>query len=206
MHQPGADAPPTHHTALRLPSPTPLSSRAPAFPQAADIVCTDGSLKKSAPHCGCGVFTASKPGTNTNFQFTGEQTIMRAELTAISFALGRVPPAENVTIATDSLSSLQAIRKALNKPHRVARHRSAKLLMQIVQQLQRRHAAGGQTHLCKVLAHSAINGNEEADTLAKRAVDGDCTIPTVDNPPEVTYRFDWQTKTSDVACQAAHGR
>jgi ribonuclease HI len=176
-----------------------LSERAPAFdfPHAADIIYTDGSLKKNAPHCGCGVFTASSSGTNASFQFTGDQTIQRAELTAISYALGRAASAEDVTIATDSLASLQAIRKALNKPHRVTRHRSAKLLQQIAQQLQRRHTAGGKTHLCKVKSHSDIKGNEEADTLAKSAVDGDCTIPTVDNPQEITHRFEWQAKTAD---------
>jgi ribonuclease HI len=193
---PAVDAQPTHHAAPRLPSLEPLSERAPAFPHAAGIIYTDGSLKKNAPHCGCGVFTASSPGTNASFQFTGEQTIMRAELSAIAFALGRAAPADDVTIATDSLSSLQAIRKALNKPHRITRHRSAKLLQQIAQLLQRRHAAGGKTHLCKVKSHSDIKGNEEADTLAKSAVDGDCTIPTVDNPQEITHRFDWQTRTA----------
>ena len=34
---------------------------------------------------------------------------------------------ENLTIATDSLSSLKAQRKTLNKPHRAAQHRSEQL-------------------------------------------------------------------------------
>jgi hypothetical protein len=97
----------------------PLSGRAPAFPQAADIVYIGGSLKKSAPHCGCGVFTASKPSTNTSFQFTGEQTIAHAELTANSFALGRAPP---INQSNQSITDTRA-------EHRVDTRRVATMLL-----------------------------------------------------------------------------
>ena len=171
----------------------PLHSRQPAFTHAADVIYTDGSLKKGSPACGCGAYRASQPGYSASFHFSGEQTIMRAELSAISYALSSVPLTESITIATDSLSSLQAIRKTLNRPHRVADHRHEHLLRKIARQLQARNTAGSTTRLCKVRAHTGIVGNEAADKLAKAAVEDNCSAPEVSNPREAVHRFAWAT-------------
>ena len=101
-----APAPPPPPPRAPWPQPVPLQSRTPRFPNAADVVYTDGSKKQK---CGCGVYCAAQPASNASFRFTGDQTVLRAELTAISYALHAHDLRTALTLATDSLTSLQLV-------------------------------------------------------------------------------------------------
>ena len=72
-----------------------------------------------APVAGCGIHFASGGTTadgqpamrpDISFRFDGDNTIMRAELAAIHQALKEEEHSPDLTIATDSLSSLYLIR------------------------------------------------------------------------------------------------
>ncbi len=85
---------------------------------------------------------------------------MRAELMAIDYAIERTT-SDLLVIATDSLSSLQALLKTIRRPHFTTRHRHARLLQSIVARLKARDDASLHTIvLLKVRAHSGVNGNE----------------------------------------------
>ena len=68
-----------------------------------------------------------------------------------------------LTIATDSQSSLFLIRKTLLRPHLTRNHRHGALLSAIAVLLQARHDAHHTTRFIKVRSHSGIAGNEVAD-------------------------------------------
>ena len=88
--------------------------------------------------------------------------------------------------------------KTLAKPHLTTQHRHARLLEDIIAMLKRRDAAGAATTLLKVRAHIGIDGNEEADKLAKEAGDDeDDATPEVATPEEEHARFGWQTTDAD---------
>ena len=93
----------------------------------------------------------------------------RAELVAIMVALEAHPDSDDLTIYTDSLGSLQNIRKQIDHPTRLRECKHQKLLEDIVARLGARAMAGSQTHLYKVRSHTGIKGNDEADRLAKDA-------------------------------------
>jgi ribonuclease HI len=151
----------------------------------ADFRCvyTDGSKMDDHPCCGSGVYDAFT-NTGHSYRFSGEQTVPRAELAAIHSALS-LHPAANLLLATDSLTSLQLIARAIERPHTVSRHRHAALLVDIVSLIIARSAAGQRTQLRKVLAHSGVSGNEKADALAKAAVIGEEYFVELDLPPEL---------------------
>ncbi len=102
-----------------------MHARVPAFPDAASVVYTDGSQTKAEPKSGCGVYCRAAPALRHSFQFTGEQTIMRAELSAIYHALLHAAADRDLTIATDSLSSLRCRPCAKRSPARTARATTA---------------------------------------------------------------------------------
>jgi ribonuclease HI len=182
-----------------------LSAHALAFAASAQLVYTDGSQLKDNDDgaCGCGVYApplasllaAGIGPQRVAFRFAGDQTVMRAELMAIDYALEHVA-SNDLIIATDSLSSLQALLKTTRRPHLTARHRHARLLQSIVARLKARDDASQHTMLVKVRAHSSINGNEEADKLAKAAANDECTISEVASPTEHTTMFNGQTADS----------
>ena len=77
----------------------------------------------------------------------------------------------NMTILTDSLTSLHLIRKAMRSPMQIAGHKHEDLLDAIVDALIHRSDAQLSTHIGKVRAHIGIHGNEMADQGANQACD-----------------------------------
>jgi ribonuclease HI len=159
-----------------------------AYP-AGGIYYTDGS--SIAPPgtdkkvCGSGIYRAEThshvdAGWRLDPGGVGDtNTIQRAELVPIHYVLAYLAtPDENVTIATDSLCSLRVIHKALRRPHTLQHHKHRALAEAIAERLQERKQAGGHTALIKVKAHSGIQGNEQADKLAKTAAEYCAGLPT----------------------------
>ena len=97
------------------------------------------------------------------------RTNNRAELSAIHMALAHTNQELPVTIYTDSLASLCAIRKHLYTPHLTQTHKHKGLLEEICSHLRRRVELNTPTYLHKVRSHTGIRGNDEADRMAKEA-------------------------------------
>ena len=100
-------------------------------------------------------------------------TITRAELSAISIALTGEdrsdPPHTNVTIITDSLTSLHLICKAMRRSMQLAGHKHIAPLDAIVEVLIHRSNARHRAHIEQVRAHIGIHRNEIADKGANQA-------------------------------------
>ncbi len=157
-----------------------------------DFIYTDGSaLKKPAagePGIGAAVHVPAKveahqPNTTINVNcayrshgtnLTCFNTISRAELAAIHVAAETTgltsTPDGTIHIATDSLGSMYAIKKAIMRPQDITEHRHQHLLQSIVKAIER---APGVVHFWKVKSHIGIVGNEEADVAAVAVAKGE---------------------------------
>ena len=144
---------------------------------------TDGSSMKGADGSSCigaGVYNATT-GECTRINPGGRgssYTNNRAELVAALVAMEGHPAETDLTIYTDSLCSIQNIRKMLDKPHLMQESKHRELVEKLVQTLAQRAMAGGHTYLKKVRSHTGIHGNDEADRLAKEATDSNMPIDT----------------------------
>ena len=120
---------------------------------------------------------------------TYTNTINRAELSAILHALTHHEvgdPWEELHIYTDSLCSIYMIRRILDTPWTLRESKHYDLLRRILDALHTRAQAGGHTHIYKVKSHNGVEGNEKADTGAKKAAlePDSCTIVEgADNDP-----------------------
>ena len=76
---------------------------------------------------------------------------------------------DDVTILTDSMTSLHLIRKAIRSPMRLQDNKHHELLEEIVNILIERSEANLRTTIGKVKAHVGIHGNEQADKGAVQA-------------------------------------
>jgi ribonuclease HI len=146
----------------------------PLQPQTGFQIYTDGSQLKNrdgTTSLGAGMHNATT-GQNVRINPGGldsTYTNNRAELVAIMVALATHPDDADLTIYTDSLGSLQNIRKQIDHPSRLRECKHQKLLEDIVARLGARAMGGSQTHLYKVRSHTGIKGNDAADRLAKEA-------------------------------------
>ena len=150
------------------------ASQPPAYPEAANILYTDGSAATGleGQSIGAGVYCRA-PDLQLAVDPCGisaTNTITRAELTAI-FAALQQRPAGDCTIATDSLASMFSINRALRRPASCTESPHQALLLQISQLMLSRSQHGLRTNIIKVKAHVGIQGNEEADRLANIARD-----------------------------------
>ena len=96
-------------------------------------------------------------------------TINRAELSAIHMALRTFPVNQQLQIYTDSLCSMQLIRKVLYNPRACKLHVHGHILMDIRDAIVTRAHEGETIYFDKVKSHTGIQGNEIADQAAKAA-------------------------------------
>ena len=121
---------------------SPLQARTKAFGPDTSVIFTDGSVIKGKP-AGAGIHAPDGSQPDASFRFSGDQTVLRAELAAIDIALARAASnPKTVVIATDSLTSLQLITKAIHAPHQIKHHRHRKLLESVKVKLVLRNTQG----------------------------------------------------------------
>jgi len=167
-----------------------------AYMRSGIVVATDGSLKK------CGAMGAAFVAKDGRVQARsvavfGQPSSIRPELTGIALALEECPIEEDLTILTDSLSSMDLLQSMQRGdfPLSLYRHSVRHLLLHVVTLLNKRAAAGRITRFIKVRAHRGEPLNEAADALAAAAADLDPGRPvTMDLDPEAVhfmYRETW---------------
>ena len=167
-----------------------------AYMRSGIVVATDGSLKK------CGAMGAAFVAKDGRVQARsvavfGQPSSIRPELTGIALALEECPIEEDLTILTDSLSSMDLLQSMQRGdfPLSLYRHSVRHLLLHVVTLLNRRAAAGRITRFIKVRAHRGEPLNEAADVLAAAAADLDPGRPlAMDLDPEAVhfmYREAW---------------
>ena len=109
------------------------------------------------------VLTGHHPSMNTP---------LRAELSAIHHVLSTYEANQDISLFTDSKTSLECILSLLYNPQRFKTHKHKHLLQSIIRTLLLRP---GKTSLHKVKAHVGIHGNEQADTAASNHQDSPVT-------------------------------
>ena len=140
------------------------------------VIYTDGSHDPETGATGVGIYFPSY--RNSAINISSHLSIFTAELTAIKLAItklrlleGKQPTTHKYLIATDSLSSLQALQNQNSERQ--------DLVFGILQALTECARDGIQVDLIWVPSHIGIKGNEIADELAKRAT----------NPPTTSCRI-----------------
>ena len=158
------------------PPPTatvPMQHALPTKPKAGRQIYTDGSEIKTPngpSKIGAGVYVEGIGSILINPGGEGcTRTNNRAELVAIHMALQDAPLTDTVTIYTDSLCSIQSIRKMIDFPMRMTESKHKELLESIARLLMSRAQQQSTTQILKVRSHSGIKGNDEADAIAKKA-------------------------------------
>jgi ribonuclease HI len=164
--------------------PSAAADLAASFPAAAPLrwagvmaMYTDGAAVKTAgggTTLGAAVYDARADRTylvdpcgrgSTN-------TITRAELGAIDQALAHAPVADTVLVCTDSACSIALAKRMAFLPSTLHECKHLSLLRSVVASLLHRARAGLRTHICKVVAHVGVHGNECADKGADAVVKG----------------------------------
>ncbi|KKA30921.1 hypothetical protein TD95_004815 [Thielaviopsis punctulata] len=140
-------------------------------------VYTDGSSRgngRVGAAAGVGVYFGPNDPRNVSERLSGEpQTNQRAELTAILFALQRVPVNRKILIITDSQYSINCATvwaRSWAKKNWVSSTgeevKNQDLVRAIIEQMTAREKAGGVTSFKWVNGHNKNPGNEAADALA----------------------------------------
>ena len=99
----------------------------------------------------------------------------RAELSAINIPLLKSLEGnhylyhKHLTIYTDSKGSIDLIKKILDRPWEASENKHLPLLLSIANTLRKRAELGLYTSIRKVISHSGIYGNDQADAAAKKA-------------------------------------
>jgi len=134
-------------------------------------VFTDGSL---IDHTDVGAaYYREDTDTTVHISVDQEPNILRAELTAILQAVQdyREDP-EVLQIFTDSLLSIRLVHRWMHVPTALERTDHMDLLDSLLRAVSDRR---GRTEIYKVRAHIGVEGNERADTGAKRVAMGEQT-------------------------------
>jgi len=127
------------------------------------IIFTDGS--KSEERCGCAVYDSTS-NKKYLYKFQNYCTIYSAEAHAILQALKycRVNQIQRIAIMSDSCSVLQALET--KKPPL----KTNSVILECINQIADLLGTGYALKFYWVKSHSGIQGNEVADTLAKRSI------------------------------------
>ena len=153
----------------------------PAYAGNSLVVATDGSVKHDGSMGASACW--SRPDLQPiSFEVQGPPISVVPELAALAVAAENSPLDEDLTILTDSKTSLQLLIGMQRKDFPVFLHRRAerRFLERTVRALNRRADAGRVTHLCKVKGHSGDPLNYEADHHATRAAGLDPTLTELD--------------------------
>ena len=140
------------------------------------MIYTNGSYKKDNHRAGAGVYS-SKDEADVRIKIRPSKpgpinTINRAELAALLYALRRWQDSTDMTIVTDSQSSMQGINAQLRDPNDHKYHVHKHMLKANADMILDRAELGRHTSILKVKSHTAIDGNDWADILANQAADG----------------------------------
>ena len=161
------------------------------------MIFTDGS--KSDAGVGFGVYF---PDFYRNGRLPDQSSIFTAESYAILVALKEIAsrPRENYVICCDSKSVLQAIEH-FNTLHPI--------ILEVMEWLHLVKSRGRNVSFCWSPAHVGIAGNEEADSLAKAAVNNcsivKCPLPVNDLFPLIrsvvsdAWNFLWQLENQKMS-------
>jgi len=136
-------------------------------------IYTDGSLQKQYQNMGAASISILPDGTETILQTSldGSRNSTRAEIVAITEALASWPSNANITIFTDSMTSihtLERLQKSRIIPFKHAHKYSNSAINCLLHHIL--HQRDGSTKCVKVAAHTGITLNERVDKLAKAAV------------------------------------
>ena len=153
------------------------------------VVASDGALKSNGA---MGAAMVSMDGQIQARSVTvhGSESSIRPELTGIALACEECPLSVDLTILTDSLSSMRLL-KSLQRtdfPLWLYRHPVRQLVTYVTNLVNRRAEAGVMTRFFKVKAHRAEPLNEAADVLASDAAELDPSRP-LDLDPEAIYFY-----------------
>ena len=154
----------------------PWSSVVPHLSPNVTVLYTDGSVECNPGPGGAGVFIEKGlMSAHRSRSLGGLVTIGFAELSAIKLALEWALTNGHhyhIVILSDSRHSINAIRGTWN----VVKHRSLVLdIRSMFLSLRSRCLVS----LCKIRAHSGIRGNDEADSLAKKAAASSSRVPAL---------------------------
>ena len=101
------------------------------------------------------------------------KTVCRAELVALYGTLQhKCQDPAPLKILTDSQTSLDLIKKALDFPAAHKLHKHQAILIAIADYIKQRNDSGLITSIGKVRAHIGVHGNEMADQAAKAVATG----------------------------------
>lgn len=134
------------------------------------MIYTVGSHQQETNLTGSGVY-GWKDGSEVHTRIKPSKpspvhTIIRAELSAMLFALDYWCEQEDLVMATDSACAMQTVREHLQGPES---HRYHKLFQAICDKILLHAQERQHTSLVKVKSHIGIRGNELADDLAVKA-------------------------------------
>ena len=159
-------------------------------------IYTDGSHDPETGATGVGIYFPSY--RNSSITISNHLSIFTAELTAIKLAITKLrrleerqPTTHKYLIATDSLSSLQALQNQTSERQ--------DLVFGILQALTDCSRDGIQVDLIWVPSHIGIKGNEIADELAKRATNPPATHSRVKH---ITYALKVSISPSELKAVA----
>ena len=134
------------------------------------IVATDGAVKEDG-RMGAAYVALDGRIPARSFVVLGPPSSMRAELSGMDEVATDAPIDEDLTVLTDSLSSIQKLvcMQRQDFPEWLHGHPERPLLESLVKRINTRAAAQVFTRLIKVPAHRAHTLNEAADAAASRA-------------------------------------
>jgi len=164
------------------------------------IVATDGAVKEDGRMGAAYVSLDACAMPPRSFVVLGPPSAMRAELSGIDQAVTDAPLDQDVTILTDSLSSMQKL-EAMQRhdfPEWIHNHPERVLLESIVTRINTRARARVHTRFVKIPAHKAHPLNEAADAAASlAALGGDAESVALSHSDSSAVRFYLQGRLTE---------
>ena len=186
-----------------------LGSAGAAYTRSGIVVATDGSLRRDGS-MGAAMVAKDDRLPARSVAVFGPPSSLRPELTGIAIALEDCPGEEDLTILTDSLSSMRLLKSMQRGdfPLSLHRHPVRQLLVHVVKLINRRAETGRATRFIKVRAHRGEPLNERADWLAGEAAESDpARSVALDQDPEAVHFclretwVEWDTRVRDDLVQ-----